>query len=404
MRILYEPVCHRLEHAPFNAALVAAMLEAFPGEELAFFAEPSHGAAVRAMLGGRAGTLVRWNDAPICPRTCRHPRQRLPYEWRIVSEVLRAADRSRARTLVACAITPTGLAALKCQLRLRSRRLQVAVMHHSGLASMMGSRTTQALLTWGNGTQVRHVVLGRSIRRSVIRELPGFAYSVASMRHPYLFPEPGPSGWPDQGSVRFGFLGLASRSKGFDAFCRLANRVAERCGSSPASPRFELVGRVGADCTALQMVPGWDRVEIDFRQQQMPRERYEQRVSELTYAVLPYAPEHYALVSSGAILDAFSYAKPCIALRNPLFEEYFSTMGDIGYLCDTEDEMFDVMSALVACGPQERYACQRRNILKGRAIFSPASVAEEFRAITGEERAVPLLPLKIAGTIAAATR
>jgi hypothetical protein len=56
-------------------------------------------------------------------------------------------------------------------------------------------------------------------------------------------------------------------------------------------------------------------------------------------------------------------------------------MGDIGYLCDSEEEMLDQMFSILAAFPAERYQAQRENILRARSIFEPATLAPQLRAI-----------------------
>ncbi len=380
MTILYEPVCHGAEHAPFNAAMLTTVLEAFPHQKVSFFSEPGHAAAVRELVDRATARNISWRSVAIAPRSCRDPRARLPFEWRVVSEVLRTLNGPEIPQVVACAVTHAGLAALQCQLLARARSATVAVVHHSGLASTLGSRSTQALLRWTAGGRLRHVVLGDSIHRAVADRLPA-SCDMRSMRHPYLFPETTASPWPAGEPLRFGFLGLASVDKGFDRFSRLANRVSRQGDHRAGRLRFELVGRLDAEIRAsLTTLDPYGVVEIGSDSTPMPREEYEQSVGRLTYAVLPYRQDH-ALASSGAILDAFAQAKPCIALRTPLFEEYFSAMGDIGYLCQDEQEMTDVVSRLAADGPGARYASQRRNIINRREIFSPNLVAAELRRV-----------------------
>jgi len=382
MTILYEPVCHGAEHAPFNAAMLATARAAFPYREVSFFSEPSHARAVHELLDRATARAVSWNPIDIAPRACRRASARFPYEWRIVSEVLARSRGSEISQIVACAVTHAGLAALQCQLLTRARYTTVAVVHHSGLASTLGSRSTLALLRWTAGGRLRHIVLGRSIHRAVANRLPA-ACDMRSMRHPYLFPDVAASPWPAGGPMRFGFLGLASADKGFDRFCRLANRVSQHAGTAAGRPRFELIGRLdAASRSGLAALDPAGVVEIGSDHAPMPREDYEQRVRELTYAVLPYSQDH-ALASSGAILDAFAHAKPCIALRTPLFEEYFSAMGDIGYLCEDEEEMTGTVSRIAAGGPEAeaRYLAQRRNIIAAREIFNPRRVANELRRL-----------------------
>ncbi len=382
MTILYEPVCRGAEHAPFNAALLATTLEAYPRRAVMFLAEPEHLGEVRALLDRTTANAIVWQPLDIAPRDCRAFRARLPYEWRVVAEVLGVAARVRGMRVIACAVTHAGLAALEGQLLTRAWTTSVAVVHHSGLSATLGSRSTRALLRWTAGGRIRHVVLARSILRTATDAMPG-ARGIASIRHPYLFPpvDLARSAWPAGEPPRFGFLGLASEDKGFDRFCRVAAAASQALPENAVRPRFELVGRLdSASRDALATLDPGGHVEIGSRNGPMARSLYEARADALAYAILPYAPTH-DLASSGAILDAFGRATPCIALRTPLFEEYFSLMGDIGYLCADERELTAVVRDIVRCRPLERYAAQRRAIVERRVLFTPRYVARELRQV-----------------------
>jgi len=113
----------------------------------------------------------------------------------------------------------------------------------------------------------------------------------------------------------------------------------------------------------------------------LPFDAYQRRVAELTCGVLLYQRDKSRLIASGAVFDAFFFAKPCIAYRTPVFEELFQDMGDIGYLCDSYEEMRNLVSKLVENPPADRYARQRANILQGRGMFEPSALAGSLRSI-----------------------
>jgi hypothetical protein len=206
----------------------------------------------------------------------------------------------------------------------------------------------------------------------VLQQIPSIEGSLIGIPHPYIFGVSRVSIWPQAEVPSFGFLGLASLAKGFDVFQTLAEAISIPMGSRA---KFRLVGHFSREC------PGPGKfVESLTRTNSAHLERtsYENAVEQLTYCVLPYDSNEYGLISSGAILDAFTYAKPCIALRNPLFQEYFEAMGDIGYLCDSRDEMRELIASLISSPPRERYRQQSENILAGRHIFEPDCVARQL--------------------------
>jgi hypothetical protein len=60
-------------------------------------------------------------------------------------------------------------------------------------------------------------------------------------------------------------------------------------------------------------------------------------------------------------------------------EHYFRLLGDVGYLCDTLDEMSDLIEQLLHEKPTARYNQQVRNILAGRSLFDPAALAPRLK-------------------------
>src|SRR5262249_21535621 len=143
---------------------------------------------------------------------------------------------------VACATTESSLAARKSFTLLRSFPCPMLSIHHTELASLLGSRSTKALLGHGWSKGLRTVVLGHSIRKNVIGKLPDLQGKMISITHPYLFPASTVSSAPVDGRPVFGFLGLASMAKGFDLFVRLAEDITVERPELGGS--FRLVGRL----------------------------------------------------------------------------------------------------------------------------------------------------------------
>ena len=148
---------------------------------------------------------------------------------------------------------------------------------------------------------------------------------------------------PWVGAPSFGYFGNAGR--GFDHFVRLADDI----NHDRQGVKFELVGHL----------------------------KYPGKYSS-------YAGPVTGLVASASFLDSISFIKPGIFLKNPYIDFYFERIGDIGYLCDTPDEMRALILSLVREFPAERYRQQQVNILHGRQIFEPPRVADQFRKITIE--------------------
>jgi hypothetical protein len=61
-------------------------------------------------------------------------------------------------------------------------------------------------------------------------------------------------------------------------------------------------------------------------------------------------------------------------------------MGDIGYLCDTRNDMKNTILEILETKPIDRYRTQQNNELKHRGQFSPIGVSPTFRALLQQHR------------------
>jgi hypothetical protein len=181
--------------------------------------------------------------------------------------------------------------------------------------------------------------------------------------------------------VRFGYFGAASKG-GIDLFHRLAVTLPP----SSFGSAFLMIGFMSSEADALRYAGDITGVSS----QPLSSEEYDSRASSITYAVWAANPENYRLAASASFIDALSYLKPGIYLRSAYVEYYFNRLGDIGYLCDSYEEMEDIARSILMEFPFERYQRQCENIVRGRSIFEPSTIAPQLRAIvTACENRVP---------------
>jgi len=363
------------EHVPFDAALLASLIEAFPDERIHFFGERDHCQQVLRYLQPRLGSAadITWGDIKLPPRLA-SPRQRLAADLRIVTTMLSRARALQATRVVACYVHwATGVLALKA-LQGLYRRGPIGLIHHGSLLQLVASRRFHPLASLANG-RLRQIVLAEPIRAEVARRLPRLGPSLRAIRHPYFFEEATPSELPTGAPMTFSFLGLIDETKGFDAFAGLAATFGRSHGEAA---RFDLIG--GTRTGALPAsVNAW--VKTYGSGGPIPRDVFERQLRQTTYAVFPFDPVYYRLVASGSVLDALAAGKPFIALRNPQLEELLQAMGDIGYLCDSVGELEAVVAGILREPPRERYRRQSENILARRQIFGATAVAAQLREI-----------------------
>jgi hypothetical protein len=384
--LVCEPQCHGFEHALVNSGLLCTLLLAFPEAKITFLGEASHSAQVRSGLDSAVGHAmsqrITWKLIFIPPRNALNG-QRLVDELAWSRKLFGLESRLKPGLIVVSSVTNTGLLALKAALASGRVQTPVIAVPHAVLASLIAPpprRPWNRLLALKVGLwlpkqpNLKYIALGAAIHGELARTFPNLAPQFGILDLAYFWACDRASAPPSDGQpVRFGFLGSAS--KGFDAFAGIARAVRETAGMGRAE--FTLVGFVAEPAMRRASTKWVAGVSAD----PLSRDEFARRASQLTYPVALGNPRHYRLTASATFLDALSYVKPGIYLRNPFVEHYFRQMGDIGYLCETVEEVKQTIESIVREFPAERYRRQCGNILGGRKIFEPASLAPQLRRI-----------------------
>ena len=394
MRILVcEPQCWDVEHAHFNSALLSTILLAYPQAEVLFLCEPGHWQWVQSYLHQYSGKYLDHLDhAPIkipAPDYVHWALLTPSGFWRELSWVCQVRRLAKeAQLLVLTSITNPGLLAIKLSMYLRLLSLPVIVIPHSILAFILHrSRNPlgrlrnqwfgfQRILKLPHLTRLRYIALGESIQETLQAVDPYLASHFNPMDIPcFMNTEDISNNDADPQAILFGYFGTAG--KGFKDFASIADKI------SVTEKKVEFV-LVGHSRTENTNQPCSKKI-VGLSSHPLSLDEYTRRAHSITYAVgITDAPQRYSLIASASFLDALSYGKPGIYLNNPFIAHYFNKMGDIGYLCDSTDEIQAVIQSIASAFPSERYREQRRNILRGRQIFEPQALAGHFRAIATE--------------------
>lgn len=392
MITICEPQCWDFEHSRVNASLAQTVLLAFRGTPVLFLGERGHLARVRELLGADApgeASRVEWREITIPPRRASGGR-RLAGEWRTVRRALGVASRSNASLVLFTSATEIGFLFLKMQLSVRRLRVPVLAVMHGVLATVVPGgpgkrwasvRGMRLVFRLPQPRQLRYVALGDSILRSLRELQPRAARHTVAFEIPFSWtvkdPPPPPAAQPP--AVVFGYFGVSGgRGKGFDRFVTLAEEIRKEFPDA----RFMMVGHLSTDADRER----YGGTAGDFPAVPLTPAEYALRANEVTYAVSVTDAYVYRVGASTSFLDALSSVKPGIYLRNPYLEESFHRMGDIGYLCDSLDEIRERMRSVMKEFPVSRYAEQYRNISAMRHIFEPASISIRLHDIVEEVR------------------
>lgn len=181
-------------------------------------------------------------------------------------------------------------------------------------------------------------VIGESIKKNLETIVtPHFFKHIIAIDHPYIFEKT--QNYTKQNKnhkyLRIGTIGGLDQTKGVNEYLKLIKAVI----SKNINIKFSHTGfsitnkeeflKLGVD------IPQYDSV--------LSRKEYEQRINELDCILFFYPKQSYKITASGAIMDAIKFEKPIVALKNDYFNYIFDKFGNFGYLCDSIEEMTEVI-------------------------------------------------------------
>lgn len=381
---IFEPVCTKREHAQFNAAMLATAHELSEDGEVVFFGDASHVDHVAECLPDSLATSVKFKAIKVAERHLRAFRKRFFIELSLLSKVWRTIDKPRCEVLIITGVTESSLLALKLFFIFRRTDIKVVLIFHSILSQFTYSKKRRFLLGAMIPKNVRYVVLGEHILDELEREFPWICSKMRSIAHPYLFDRNQPENNGLQNLNKFAFVGLGSYSKGFPKFLDLMQKFTEE--RNPVfRPHFYFIGSASADCKDLfddfKAMPAASHLWYPASPGKMPLAEYRQMITKVDYLIMPHNPLFYKLVFSGSALDALALLKPIIVLKSPFFAYLFKNIGDVGYMCESIEEMYALISDIMHSPSRSRYAAQVKNLERGRSFFDPRSVALEMESI-----------------------
>jgi len=376
MILIFEPQCIGFEHAEFNAAFIK-VIEKSSDDEILFIAEKDHIKNVESLLG--VTEQINFKEIEVPPKE-QSNMGRFRQEFGLTKDVFYLADTIGCNQIIFSSIKSPSLIVAKYYLR-KFKSINVLIVPHSIIDSIYKIPLSRDIIFWFNfwfrffnTPQLKYLLLGKTIKDELVKELPEMEKYFEYIDHPLLFKNYEVDDNHFGKKIVFGFLGVGYRKKGIGDFIKLSEDIKEEYGEDRTN--FILVGHIPEDDFKIE-----DNFPITASKTPLNQADYNKCLEKINYALFFHKAEDYRFTASGAFFDAISYIKPIIAIKNPFLDYYFNLMGDIGYLCENYDEMRDTIFNIIKNPPKERYKQQQLNILQGREKISIEKIAEKFASI-----------------------
>ena len=387
MILLCEPYFTEGGHVPFNAGLLSTIHATFPKEDLVFCGAAAHIEELKKQVGESLARSIVWDEIDL-PALDTVYWRRFRLELSLIRRLLTSVFHDSTSRLVLTSACPSTVLALKLARLLESSKLPVQVVLH-GMVGVIGKRRRHPIhrfqdmktaLTLLGNNNVQYLVLEQSIRDTALRHLPVLSDKIEALDHPI---SPQDSDFESAGlsePIRFGFLGLADKPKGFPLFVQLANHTVKKYGRRV---EFHVIGRLPKGGTHVN---GAEVLTTKPEDKRMSRTDFIRGVMPLHYIVLPHEAASYTLAASGVLLDAVMWEKPVIARRIPIFEAVFEKHGDIGYLFSNDEELKNITEQILQTTDKSRYRVQTLNLRSVRKSRDPETLAASYRDICMRSR------------------
>ncbi len=387
--VVCEPLCWGEEHAEINSSILLSLREAWPHARILFLAELTHCAAIKQVLSDYncANDIVDMEAISIADRGLSNS-QRIKIDWKVVAKIYQHDFYQQASHILFLSASSGIIFATKFQHR---KKVKNWIVMHGGVDDLRKKRIRffkpfyyGNALHLNNQADVQYLLLGKYIEENLFKIAPKLAQYAKVLEHPGIFSDTVALEENNAGlhSPCFGSIGVVSRWKNSGAFLDLAESIHQK---GLIQAKFCFVG-------ALMETDLANRIKYSSTVEPMPqkvgaflsRSQINNAIENLDYAVFLYEPDSYVLKASGAIIDAFRFAKPVIAIRSAMAESFFDTYGDIGYLCSDQEELKNTIIGLITKPDPVRYKKQQLQMIDQRKKFGLAATAARFKDLWGD--------------------
>jgi glycosyltransferase involved in cell wall biosynthesis len=365
--VIFEPQKKGAEHILFNSSILCSIKEMFPNSNIKIYAERKHIDFLQEKCKVNDFCII---NPPIALTVSR----KLLYHYILLKQIifefitLVNIRKENAEALVCLSVDP--FVVLFAKMVLPKKRkvfffheiLQYLENHYTVLNYNYWLRPALQL----QNIYSINIVLGENIRDNLKSLIPSVQFDWID--HPCeYFDNNDLSMVASTMPIKIGCIGFGTKNKG----SHLIFELEEKLHARSYNIEMHYIGRLNSNI----IIPNNTNVKIYAREKavQIAPKEYHCLVEGMTYCIFFYPSDSYRLYASGAIFDALAHSKPIIAFKNNYFEYVFKKMGNIGYLCNSIDDMNEIIICIINSNDIEMrkiYKEQQRNIRQGVKYFS----------------------------------
>lgn len=362
--ILYEPQCKKTEHLMFNKSILIMIKKIYTKSDIYFFGEENQIRYLKKEVDLKNYMNLNYDN-----------NNKIKKIFNEIKNLFKIKKESNEKTIIIfLSVTPLTIIFSKIFLR----KIKKLYIYHSVLEVLLKKKNILNLNFWlkpaiyMKDLNHKNLVLGEIIKKNLIKKVKKIENSVYSLDHPYIFSEMINIKREFDSKIKLAIIGYASPSKGSHKIFELEKKIMDK-----KNKELQIIGKISEDLEVDEN----SSIKIHSRNKPLSPEIFSKLVSDIDYGLYFYSKDSYKLFASGAIFDCISHLKPIIAIKNDYFEYIFKKFGDIGYLLESEEEMYIKIREILENPNLEKYKIQQKNILEGRRKFTIDFLKNELEAI-----------------------
>lgn len=376
-------------HVMFNAAMIKVFLSAYPESQIIFIGEEKHIDYVKLKLGTELSNKVQFQIESIIKSTgtgftkVKQWIQKMWADYRFMNRIFKEAERKKA-LIYFCSIPPISLRFLIIASK-KNNAVKVINTLHGELETVFESKNKREEMIGNMYRQLfkqsrgnlYHLLLNKISKQPLIEK--GFLKenSILEITHPYFYQHKGSTHSKIADTLKLGHVGSLGIRKNGQLLYALAEKFRTQINDQTIS--FSAIGIIEPN-----VIPYKNEYVKDFASngaQYLDRNIFEQKISELDYALFFYGPDQFIFRASGAIFDVIEYEKPIIVLKHPYFDYLFAEAGNIGFMCNTLEDMEQLTQRLINRDETliSQYSEQQKNIAKYRSSMDIIYIAQDLK-------------------------
>jgi hypothetical protein len=209
---------------------------------------------------------------------------------------------------------------------------------------------------------------GKSIENRLINTYPQFSNeNVISIDHPYQYDNCRGRHLSNKSPTIIAHIGMALISKQSHLLFDLAKKINNN------KIKFIQIGSLASEIQPyINEYVDILAPNVDF----VPPQVFDEALEKSDYFIYFFKKDsYYDLCPSGTFFDAIKYETPIISLRNDFFEYYFNKLGNIGYLCDSFEEIVTLVEDISNNKRVDEFSKQVNNLRQAKQKLSINEIA-----------------------------